>query len=365
MLQVTNKNLKDAKAGNYETPNVTTRIKSGFMENRAFKPDTLSLEEVVLLDISFYQRTCHFPTALSNGIKGTIIRAGQNLWEDTCADTFMKDAIAANMPIGSYWFYDSRVDPKEQADLWKKVLKDYPTQLFCWADYEENYGGKYKGWRHFYDFLERCKLIMPNRKFGIYTGFYYWISNSPNPVTEASALNYFAQYPLWLAWYSPDVSTVRIPKPWTNMTFWQKTAKGDGTKYGVGSLNVDVNQFIGTQQEYETMFKLGEIGGEMPEITYTGTVKNYVTAGAIVRATPNGADTGQRLLANTQIQVQGSLVQAGIHTWANVVSPLQGWVADILLDLVPVQEPQPEPTLPATVYIGTTPTNGVKYVREE
>jgi len=340
MLEITTKMLRDAKAGNYQ-PSFLGYIKSLLFGGVKLGEVCFLPNEVQLLDISFYQRTASFPTMLSNGIKGVIIRAGQNTWKDTSAEKFMTDAEASEMPVGSYWFYDSRATPLAQAKLWKEVLGNHKTQLWCWADYEEKYGGTYSGWRHFYDFLEACKAEMPDRKFGIYTGYYYWIEHSPNPITQANSLNYFKQYPLWEAWYVSDISFVRIPKPWDKLTLWQQSSNGDGTKYGVGSLSVDMNQFVGTLQEYNSLFNLDNTGGTMPGVNWVGKVKSTVTAGAIVRETPNGADTGQRLSADTPIEGTGELVIAGSYTWMNLVKPAQGWVAVHLLDYSAVSEPAP------------------------
>ncbi len=251
MLEVTPKFYRDAKAGNYR-PSFLGRIRSLLQKSTTIetRPGLLT-SEIVMLDISFYQATADFNVMRANGVKGVIIRAGQNKWIDGQAEKFMTDAEAAGMPIGSYWFYDSRMNPKTQAETWAAALGNHKTPLYCWADYEESYGGAYGGWKYFYDFLEECQAKMRGRKLGIYTGYYYWLEHSP---LTTGSLHYFEQYPLWLAWYNPDISCVKIPKPWTKMTVWQKTASGDGVKYGVGSKEVDMDSFIGTQAEFDTMF---------------------------------------------------------------------------------------------------------------
>lgn len=333
--------LGEAKAGNYR-PSLLTKIYGSFYPKTIPDFGEMTLAEILVLDISFYQVFANFEQMLDNGVSGTIIRAGQNLWEDSKAKTFMNAAKAANMPFGSYWFFDSRADPRKQAELWSKILEGYDTKLWIWADYEENYGGQWKGWDGFYQFLEACKEFMPNRKLGIYTGYYYWIDHSPNPITQAANLNYFKQYPLWLAWYVNDPSIVRIPKPWTmeDWIFWQRSASGDGTKYGVGSREVDMNKFMGT--DFYHTFGLGDNGGTnpMPEVNWRGTV---ISGPAIVRSSAGGVDTNLRLPAGTAVEATGSLVPAGVYQWRNIVTPVQGWVADHLLDGDPVS-PTPVPT---------------------
>jgi len=340
MLEVTPQLLRSANAGSYK-PSIVGKVKgllSGY--EKLDNITLLTTDEVLLLDISFYQVFANFQTMLSNKVRGTIIRAGQNTWKDDKAEEYMTDAEKEGMPIGSYWFYDSRSTPQSQAKLWKEVLGNHKTKLMCWADYEETYGGPYGGWRKLYDFLEECKRIMPDRKFGIYTGYYYWLEHSPLLASEQA---YFADYDLWLAFYTNDFSLVKIPKPWTKMVFWQYTSSGDGTRLGVGSKEVDKNRFIGTHEEFKTMFKL-EGEEPVPDITFEGSVKPGVI-GLVVRNSPAGTDTGQRLVENAPIQGVGTLVTATLngtsYDWMNIVSPVVGWVADKFLDYHPVN---PTPT---------------------
>lgn len=329
MLEVTSKQLRDAKAGNY-VPTTLGYLKHTYLKSTpAFPPSLLTEDDVVLLDISFYQRVANFLVMKENGVKGVIIRAGQNLWVDTCARTFMRDATAANMPFGSYFLFDSRVSPEEQAKTWKEALIGFTPKLWCWADYEENYGGQYGGWNNFYNFLEKCKIEMPGIRLGVYTGYFYWLEHSP---TNSASLNYFLQYPLWEAWYSSNPAYVRVPQPWTNLLIWQRTDKGDGTKYGVGSLNVDMNRFNGTLSEFYAYFGIdGNNGGQMAELTYKGTVRTGATV--IVRATPAGTDTGQRLASGSVVYFVGQKVLATLngitYDWLNLSTG--GWVATLNL----------------------------------
>lgn len=335
--------LRSAKAGLYK-PSLLGKLYGLIYPSTGIKERSLLETEVTLLDISFYQMSASFPVMLSNGVRGVIIRAGQNTWADNHANIYMNGAEEAGMPYGSYWFYDSRIEPKEQAKKWKEVLGDRDVKLYCWADYEENFGGAYGGWRHFYDFLEECKRIMPNRKFGIYTGYYYWIEHSPSPLTQAANLAYFAQYPLWLAWYVSDVSYVKIPKPWTKMLFWQYTSSGDGIFYGVGSKEVDKNRFMGTLEEFNQLFNLKNGETPMPTVNWKGTC---ISGPAVVRDAPAGADTGNRVQVGQAVEAVGELVTAGANNykWRNIVSPYTGWVADQLLSGSPVSADCPKHTV--------------------
>lgn len=68
----------------------------------------------------------------------------------------------------------------------------------------------------------------------IYTNFYF--ARDKVKFTED-----FKRYPLWLAWYTKDLSKVQIPYPWENMKLWQHTELG--TIKGVQG-KVDLNIVI-------------------------------------------------------------------------------------------------------------------------
>ena len=184
-------------------------------------------------DVSFYQDAETTPQGINFGkMKQSagyvVIRSGQNVWIDSDFRNNWTGAKAVGLPRGSYWFYDSRANPTEQADLWYSAFDGDLGDLPLFADFEEAYGGAYTGWRHWKTFLERIKSRVGNHEIGIYTAYYYWVRNAPNPNTDAANLAYFKQYPLWVANYG--VSTPLVPKPWdTNgWTFWQYTDSGDG-----------------------------------------------------------------------------------------------------------------------------------------
>ena len=189
-----------------------------------------------------------------------IIRAGQNLWKDPTFDVSWKNAKTAGMARGSYWFYDSRAAPKKQAELWVSLFAGDFGELPLFADFEDNYGGAFKGWRHWYIFLERIKELAPGREIGIYTAYYYWIENTTSVGIPNPSLEYFKQYPLWIANYG--VSKPLVPKPWTNWTFWQFIDNGDGRIYGVESLNIDLNHFNG---DLPTFYERFGLDGTLPE----------------------------------------------------------------------------------------------------
>lgn len=209
-------------------------------------PKEFFLTSFKLPDISFWQDDPTTPAninfeKMSQMTRGVIIRAGQNLWEDIKFKTSWADAKQAGLLRGSYWFYDSRANPKRQAEKWAQVLGDDTGEMELWCDFEDRYSGAYTGWRHWFDFMERLKALLPNKKLGVYTGYYYWLE-------FAAGVTYFAQYPLWIAAYNTNAP--RIPPIWDDWTYWQFTDNGDGTLFGVESKNIDLNYFKGTEEEF-------------------------------------------------------------------------------------------------------------------
>jgi len=209
------------------------------------------MQKVIIPDISFWQDDPTTPLGVDFEVMRTqtpavIIRAGQNLWKDNEFDISWKNAKEAGLLRGSYWFYDSRANPKRQAEKYVEVLGNDSGEMEMWCDFEDRYGGDFGGQQNWYDFMERIKVLLPNKQLGVYTGYYYWLEH----ITPKN--KYFAQYPLWLAWYNPNPPL--IPKDWKNWLYWQYTDNGDGKKYGVESLNIDLNYFNGTEEDFKNRY---------------------------------------------------------------------------------------------------------------
>src|SRR4026207_1701600 len=141
------------------------------------------MRKIIGPDVSFYQDSPTTPqginfTRLNEAADFVIIRAGQHLGADSDFKTNWRDAKAANLPRGSYWFYDSRADPKKQAELWVSLLDGDMGELPLFADLEEAYNGPFTGWKYWKDFLDRLKSLVGQKEIGIYTAFYYWQQNA-------------------------------------------------------------------------------------------------------------------------------------------------------------------------------------------
>ena len=301
-------------------------------------------------DVSFYQDAADTPQGIDFGkMKQSagyvIIRAGQNVWIDSDFKTNWRDAKVAALPRGSYWFYDSRAEPKEQADLWFSTFEGDLGELPLFADFEEAYGGLYTGWKHWKTFLERIKARVGNHEIGIYTAYYYWVRNAPNATTDAANLQYFRQYPLWVANYG--VTTPLVPKPWgTNeWTFWQFTDSGDGKLYGVESSRIDLNYFNGDLAAFQQRFNTGTTPPPP-----TGPVWYKVTASALnVRSGPATTFGVVGLLRQDEV-VEG-LATSADGGWAQIKRAsdnLTGWSSKQFLVVTSAPTPPPPPPPPPT-----------------
>ena len=299
-------------------------------------------------DVSFYQDD----PGTSQGIDFVkmkqsagyvIIRAGQNVWIDSDFKTNWRDSKAAGLPRGSYWFYDSRAEPKEQADLWFSTFEGDFGELPLFADFEESYGGTYTGWRHWKTFLERLRALVGNREIGIYTAYYYWIRNAPSASSDAANLEYFHRYPLWVANYG--VTTPSVPKPWTinEWLFWQFTDRGDGKLYGVESSRIDLNYFNGDLAAFRQRFNLSGTPPPPPGPTWY-----KVTASALnVRKGPGTTFDVIGLLKQNDV-VEGLSLSAD-GAWVQIKRPSDGltcWSSRQYLAVTSAPTTPPPPPTP-------------------
>ena len=126
------------------------------------------MTNVIGPDVSFYQDDPETPQGIDfvkmrKSAGYVIIRAGQNSWVDSEFKISWRQAKLAGLPRGSYWFYDSRTEPKKQAELWVQQFGGDFGELPLFADFEESYMGPYRGWKNWYTFLERLKQLIDRK----------------------------------------------------------------------------------------------------------------------------------------------------------------------------------------------------------
>ena len=95
-----------------------------------------------------------------------------------------------------------------------------------------------------YNFIVILQGELPDTKIGIYTGYYFWTEKTQK--VSNAILNWFSQFPLWLAWYTHDLTLsnlVKIPKPWGSWDIWQYTDRLPKEVSGSDSEEADGNAF--------------------------------------------------------------------------------------------------------------------------
>lgn len=300
--------------------------------------------QVHLADVSYCQGPIDFDMMRATGLDGVIIRAGQRNWVDVRFKENWQKAKAAGMPRGSYWYYDSREDPKKQAALWWSLIKDDPGELVHVADLEESYSGPYGLPSHMQAFIQEFQRLssLPDDRVVIYTGYFWWIQRVGNN-------SFFLRFFLWLAWYAP-MDVVRVPAPWLedDLLFWQYTSSGDGSLYGVSSLEIDLDWYCCDARSYSLRFNLGAsqspTGGNMQVIkgTAKGDVNRRISPGGSLFSPPRYLHAGDTIEADKNqyqwlhlTKINGIAITG--EEWASAGATQQyiGWA------WVPVEEPPP------------------------
>jgi lysozyme len=214
------------------------------------------------IDISHYEPNIDWAVLKSsNTVRFAFIKAGQGTISDDYFKRHWSSAKSINLPAGAYHLYDPVVSPKRQAESFFDILDDDLGTLPVVLDLElyTETRGQYHGWRCWYDWLERFKQLAPGKAIIIYTAYFYWRDQGiPWWRLDLSAsLKYFAQYPLWIAYYTdlPQISTPEIrkiiPKPWTSCLFWQWSESG--RLAAVRNDGVDLDFFNGSEEEFAAL----------------------------------------------------------------------------------------------------------------
>lgn len=224
----------------------------------------MNFQNIIGFDVSKWQGSIDFAKMRGGGARFVIIKAGQGNWEDPrFAENWAK--AKGILPRATYFYYDNRYPPKDQARKYYDIIRK-DLEGMCWLDLEDRQTGMYAGWRNWFDFIEELRLLYPTVRVGIYTGFYYMVEM----LTYATSAQkqYFAQFPLWLAWYfgdpfKPNYNTIMTPLPWLEYDILQSGTPAIGLDAGVQSREIDYNQFNGDEAKFTQMF--GTIPPEVPE----------------------------------------------------------------------------------------------------
>jgi GH25 family lysozyme M1 (1,4-beta-N-acetylmuramidase) len=200
------------------------------------------------IDVSVYQGAIDWEAAKEDGVEFAIIRAGYGKYasqKDKYFDTNMKNAQAAGLPCGAYWFsYAVTVeDAIKEADAFYEVIKDYQFEYPVSFDMEAEKQTKLTKDEVSAIIDAFCSRM---ESYGYYVSLYSYASFLNNKVTD----DIFEKYDIWVAHYNTT-------KPSFDKKYglWQysSTGKIDGI---TGNVDLD---FV--YMDYERIIKNVHLNG--------------------------------------------------------------------------------------------------------
>lgn len=282
-------------------------------------------------DVSFYQdinatpQKIDFVRMKETGASFAVIKAGQYNYADEDFGDNWRNAKLAGLPRSAYWFCDHRDSGQAQARrFWALVKNDQPEGML-FADYEE---GSWTSWNDLYLFLYELQQQSgyPSDRIGVYTGGYWW---THSPVGEV-ARNWFKQFPLWLAWYTTDVTNVKVPLPWTECLLWQDGTYPIGITVGVESKEIDHNKFNGGTDKFKH-FMGGEPvpppDGENSMILYYADLKSGYKSNVRKAPTQDPANIVVTMTGPLTVSIISEKTVAEGYDWYQISEPQVGWIA--------------------------------------
>lgn len=296
-------------------------------------------------DVSFYQGDIDW-NILTPLIPAVIIRMGQGTYQDSKFEVNFKQACQHGVKTGLYWFYDDRKSPSEQFAAFSKVLDTNGLpDMEVWIDWENTYNGQFGGLKNVVALMQLIEKEYAV-KIGLYTG-YYWFVDHSNPITNYFQYQYLKDKPLWLAWYTSDITKVRIPAPWKFMHFWQYGTPSIGRAMGVQTSEIDMDMYTNPNYTWDELYKKGA----SVLVNKRGSVKTGSVA-KLWSASTGGVRVywmGKDLSAGTPV-----VVDQTVGDMVHLTSPMSCWSKGEwfnLTDVVPDPgdgTPPPPPPPPST-----------------
>jgi lysozyme len=145
------------------------------------------------------------------------------------------------LPRGAYHYLDYTKTGLDQAKYFCDLISKDPPEIPPIVDYECKVNIPTNANGQLWNFLTYVE-VTTHRVPIIYSSPDYW-KNYGTPAVG------WKKYPLWIANY--QVTKPFIPAPWLEWKFWQYTDKGDGHKYGVEALGIDLNYYNGTYEQLQ------------------------------------------------------------------------------------------------------------------
>lgn len=310
---------------------------------------------IIGLDVSFYQdddgtpQGINFDIMRDYGVSFVIIKVGQLNYNDPDFKYNWAKAKEAGIPRSAYWFCDDSLSGPEQARKFWSLVKDDPAEGMYFADFEH---GSWKGWTQLYNFLVEFQKIsgLPSYKIGIYTGYYFWVEFGPRTLAQKQ---WFSQFPLWIAWYAPHHSYVKVPDTWPECLVWQQGTPDIGPEVGVESQEVDMNKFNGGREKLVYYMGTPPVieppdGDDEMQVLFTMDLKPGLTAN--VRSGPGTVYPVVRTITGPlALELTSTATPGNGYTWYRLTDG--NWVAKTSQFTEPVPVAPQEKVLTAILYI--------------
>ena len=210
--------------------------------------------EVNGFDVSKWQGKIDWDKFITHG-DFFIIRAGSINMSGECYEDYQLKrnaelAIPFGKPVSFYWYFRPKFNAVTQAEYFINLIKDYKFKLYPVIDVEEDNGKSQAAvaagvWQ----FVSKVskELEMPCM---IYTSPGFWNEH-------VGTTTWARDVPLWCAQWGSNESPY-LPRDWSyhgkTAVFWQWQVATNGTDYGVISKGLDLNRFMGTREEFNTLF---------------------------------------------------------------------------------------------------------------
>lgn len=218
----------------------------------------------------------NYDKAVKAGARFVYIRASYGLNTDRDYQLNRVNSRMVNgLHRGFYHFLTWDTPGKAQADYFWGLVKSDTGDMPLVVDFESNPGvvTPDNAKDILRDFLVELETLAGGHKIMIYTGGYFAKENLRFD-------SWFTRYPLWLASYSSEIvmrANLALT-PWQNATIWQYTAKGNGALFGVESKSVDLDYFIGTEDELNELCGSSNDIPDIPPESLAGQLNELSTA---------------------------------------------------------------------------------------
>lgn len=209
-------------------------------------------------DIPSTPQTLNFVEMKAKGISAVYARASDGILADLTYPIFRNNAQAAGMPFGAFGtIYPSASGrtPEQQAAAFIKYVGDDKLQLPHVVDWEV----EGVTWQMVDTYLATLEAKYPIKEFMIYSRTEYMNRYLPNRILVPNKYNRFAKLGFWQAQYG--VTTPSSPPSGFTRVLWQFTSKGMRSDYSTTgeSVNLDLNYFDGTIDQFNARFGIGPI----------------------------------------------------------------------------------------------------------